>query len=311
MTHSGRFSIVFGSLIVMLILLIFGQFQVAGQADQLTPTPSLTPAEITQTPIPGESPNPPGVFDDTEPTPTGSSSPPPSSTGTPSLTPSLTETPSQTTQPFLSFPLIIRQPTVTPTLTPTIAPVERFLVCRSPNVVIPDNNSGGVSDTLQINDGRWIQDLDIRLDVSHTFTSDLVANLTHIDTGTTINLLNRPGEGCTRDHVKAILDDDASLQANSQCNPNVNFPYPPTIGGMFRPVQALSNLNGLPAGGNGWRLTFNRPGSRRYGHTALLVHLHPGRQSIGAHTYSPAAGPALPGACERHYHFHAKISLRL
>jgi subtilisin-like proprotein convertase family protein/uncharacterized protein YvpB len=136
--------------------------------------------------------------------------------------------------------------------------VQKILVCRNPNVMIPDNNPAGVSDTLQIADGRWIQDLNLRLDIAHTFTSDLVVNLTHIESGVTVNLLNRPGSGCKRDNIQAILDDNASLLANSQCEDNSQFPYPPTIGGTFRPAQALSGFNSLPAGN--WQLTVSDQG---------------------------------------------------
>lgn len=215
-----------------------------------TPTPTLLPTEASSpTPTPSqaftESPAP-GIADDTEATPT------------PSATPTASATPGE---PVLSFPLIIRQPTVTPTPTPTFAPVEQLLVCRSPDVIIPDNNLSGVSDTIQINDSRVIQDLDLRLDISHTYTSDLVVNLTHVASGTTVNLLNRPGSGCKLDNIKAIFDDDHYLHANSQCVNNGEYPYPPnpTIGGIFRPNQLLNAVNNLSARG-GWRLTVSDQG---------------------------------------------------
>ena len=299
MARSTRLSILSTSLIFFFVILLPGRSPAYGQVVDFSPTPepatptlsatpvySATPMLVpTQTPVPplttslptspSESPSAtpaaantasptptpaqastetpiPGIADDTEPTPT------------PSATPGASATPGN---PVLSFPLIIRQPTVTPTLTPTIAPVEQLLVCRGPNVVIPDNNLNGVSDTIQINDSRVIQDLDLRLDISHPFTGDLVVNLTHIASGTTISLLNRPGSPgqlCTKDNIKAILDDDAYLYANGQCVENYYDYYPrglnpPTIGGIFQPNQALNAINNLSADG-GWRLTVSDQG---------------------------------------------------
>lgn len=261
MPNITRFWIFSGSLIAILVMLLLAQFSVLSQANDLTPSPSIDAPVASQTPVPEASPTAANLADDTEPTPPDE----PTATFTPtgSATPTDSPTPSITTQPFLSFPLIIRQPTVTPTPTPTIAPVEKLLVCRSPNITIPDNNSAGVNDTIQINDSRVIQDLDIRLDIQHPFVGDLVVNLTHISTGVTVNLLNRPllnnePRYCNREDVKAILDDDASLLANSQCAV-ATYNGGATIGGIFRPPQALSILNNLPAAG-GWRLTVSDQG---------------------------------------------------
>ncbi len=294
-----RLSILSASLIFLFAILLPGRSPASGQAVEFSPTPESATPSLTatpeysatptlapsQTPVPplatslppspSESPSAPpaatetaspaptlaqaltdtpipGIADDTEPTPTPSASPAPTASTTPA-------------NPELHLPLIILEPTATPT--PTIAPIEQLLVCRSPNVVIPDNNLSGVSDTIQIDDSRVIQDLDIRLDISHPFTGDLVVDLTHIASGTTISLLNRPGSPgqlCTNDNVKAILDDDAYLFANGQCVKNYYDYYPrnlipPTIGGIFRPLQALTNLNNLSASG-GWRLTVSDQG---------------------------------------------------
>lgn len=261
MLNIARPWVALGSLIAVLVMLFLAQSSALSQVNEPTPTPFIDLPVASQTPVPEASPTSANFADDTEPTPPDE--PTPTDTPTGSATPTDSPTPSVTSQPFLSFPLIIRQPTVTPTPTPTFAPVEKFLVCRSPNLSIPDNNSAGVSDTLQINDGRVIQDLDIRLDIAHSYTSDLVVNLTHISSGTTVSLLNRPGSVCERNDVKAILDDDASLLANSQCAA-ATFTGGATIGGIFRPPEALSSFNNLPATG-GWRLTVSDQGPRDTG----------------------------------------------
>ena len=278
MQRMGRLIAVASSMGILLLFILFSQFPVTAQATessetaslsltwmsettsvQETPTPSPSASVPTDTPTftptatPSETPVPPGISDDTEPTITFTSPPAsPTPTGTlpgdvlETLTPSLTPT-----FPHLSLPLIMRQPSSTPT--PTQVPVQKLLVCRSPNLAIPDNNTAGVSDIINIGDGRWIQDLDIRLDLNHSWVGDLVVNLTHVSTGTTINLLNRPGNGCSYNNVKAILDDESILLANSQCVRNDLSLQPPAIGGIFKPPQALSGLDALPVDG-GWRL---------------------------------------------------------
>jgi len=282
MQRMGRSIAIAGSMGVILLIFLFSQFKVTAQETAPSPTASLTQIwnptttslqetatlsptvnapgaksspEFTHTVTPSATPVPPGISDDTEPTATFTSSATsaiPTETGVgevqdtpiPSLTPTI---------PHLSFPLIIHQPTVTPSPTPTLVPVQKLLVCRSPNLAIPDNNTAGVSDTINIGDGRWVQDLDIRLDLNHSWVGDLVVNLTHISTGTTINLLSRPGNGCNQNNVKAILDDEAILSGNSQCVQNTLALSPPAIGGIFKPLQALSGLDTLRADG-GWRL---------------------------------------------------------
>ena len=280
MQRVGRLIAVAGSLGVLLLFILFSQSPATAQETGPSPTASLiqtwipetstaqetatlSPTELapsvtsslvfTHTPTPSTTPIPPGIIDDTEATSTNT----PIST-IPTETPfdEVLETPTPTlttTLPHLSFPLIIRQPTVTSSPTPTLAPVEQLLVCRSPNLAIPDNNTAGVSDTINIGDGRWVQDLDIRLDINHSWVGDLVVNLTHVSTGTTINLLSRPGNGCNQNNVKAILDDEAILSGNSQCVLNSLSLSPSAIGGIFKPLQALSGVDGLRVDG-GWRL---------------------------------------------------------
>ncbi len=122
---------------------------------------------------------------------------------------------------------------------------------RSPNLAIPDRNSTGVSDSIVITGATTISDLDISLNITHTYVGDLNVFLTHVDTGTTITLITRVtggGGGCSGDDILAILDDAAATSVDSECSGTV-----PAISGTFRPNMALSAFNGQSLNGT-WTL---------------------------------------------------------
>lgn len=147
--------------------------------------------------------------------------------------------------PFISY--VTPEPTPTPTPTPTPSgPPADLLRCTplSGPLTIPDNSSAGVNSRIRSTDGRYIYDLDVYIHVSHSWVSDIKANLTHIDTGKTVPLIERPGypanpDGCSNDDMITILDDEASLYAEDQCSAR-----PPAISGTYRPVKALSPFIG-------------------------------------------------------------------
>jgi len=110
---------------------------------------------------------------------------------------------------------------------------------------------------------------------------DLIIRLTHLDTGSTVTLLDRPGippsgTGCTGNDIDATLNDEAALSMEGQCAPSV-----PTIFGTFTPHQALSTFDGQSLAGS-WRLTAI---DRRAGETGTLVQwcLLP-TENVGAYT---------------------------
>ncbi|RLE17099.1 MAG: hypothetical protein DRJ14_07375 [Acidobacteria bacterium] len=57
---------------------------------------------------------------------------------------------------------------------------------------IPDNNSTGVTSTLVLNDGHSIQDLQVTVNITHTYIGDLVVSLIS-PSGTEVTLSNREG----------------------------------------------------------------------------------------------------------------------
>jgi len=118
--------------------------------------------------------------------------------------------------------------------------------CVSPNLAIPDNVPAGVTSNLVIANSGSVTDLNMSLQVTHTFVGDLSFRLTHVESGTTALLINRPSS-CSGNDINAILDDEAASPV--QCAASV-----PTINGSFRPDNPLTVFDGLARNGT-WRLT--------------------------------------------------------
>jgi len=82
---------------------------------------------------------------------------------------------------------------------------------------------------------------------------DLTVSLTHLNTGTFVSIISRPGSstayfGCSGNNIDATLDDEASLPVEDQCRSSY-----PTISGRFRPNSPLSRFDGEDMAGT-WRL---------------------------------------------------------
>lgn len=127
------------------------------------------------------------------------------------------------------------------------------VVCSAPGVAIPDGDAGGVSDTLTIAETDVLSDLNVTLDISQTYVGDLSATLTHVATGTAVELLNRPGVpasgfGCGNDDVDVVFDDEAAAPAEDACEAT-----PPAIGGTLTPAGVLSDFDGASFAGD-WTL---------------------------------------------------------
>jgi subtilisin-like proprotein convertase family protein len=127
--------------------------------------------------------------------------------------------------------------------------------CSTVNVAIPDDSSSGVSRTMTITPSRTITDVDVGVVIDHSYVGDLVVTLTHVDTGTSVRVINRitrnstPGT-CYRDNIDAILDDEGARDVYTECpgvTPTVESPP------SFTPDQALSAFDGESTAGT-WRL---------------------------------------------------------
>lgn len=113
----------------------------------------------------------------------------------------------------------------------------------TPNIAIPDGNSNGVTVTMNVTEDVLITDLDVDLDISHTWVGDLIVSIKS-PSGTTAVLVDRPGRtysgyGCSGDDIDATLDDEAATYIENECASTV-----PTIEGTFKPNNPLSVFNG-------------------------------------------------------------------
>ena len=167
----------------------------------------------------------------------------PTITLTPTITPTVTPTPtptptaSPTPNPFSFLPLVMRQPTPLPYIPP-----QTVLFCDSLGAPldIPDNNAQGVSDSIYVNDSRIIVDLEVALEIDHTWVGDITARLTHLNTGKSAYLIDRPGipgsdQSCENDNIAAILDDEFSSYAEFKCAQS-----PAAISGIYLPNEPLN-----------------------------------------------------------------------
>lgn len=181
----------------------------------------------------------------------------PSATETAEPTVTVTATASPTgTRTSTASPTATFSPAPSPTasVSPTAALQTReYCDDLSLPLVIPDAQLPGLTRTIQISEAATISDLDVRLDVSHSWVGDLIATLTHVESGLSVVLLDRPGEpgaanGCGGDDVFATFDADAGRLAETTCAARS-----PALGGSLRPLGDLSQLSGRSIAGT-WRL---------------------------------------------------------
>ncbi|MDE0887114.1 MAG: proprotein convertase P-domain-containing protein [Myxococcota bacterium] len=122
-------------------------------------------------------------------------------------------------------------------------------------VVIPDGGAGGAADSNSIAQNATILNLEVLVQISHSWVGDLKVTLSHVETGTTAVLIDRPGSpasssfGCSGDDIDATLADDASLPAEDECASGS-----PAIAGFLLPTETLAVFNGEDIAGT-WTLT--------------------------------------------------------
>jgi hypothetical protein len=134
------------------------------------------------------------------------------------------------------------------------------LICSSPALPIPDEDPAGVSDTITVGDPGEITDLDIYFDVSHTWVGDLTFVLEHVDTGTTVGPIDRPGLpasppfGCDGDNVDATINDEGvDGNAEDQCD-NAPAIHGDLVGGDPPSTTLMASFDGEDISGD-WVLT--------------------------------------------------------
>ncbi|MCB9141397.1 MAG: proprotein convertase P-domain-containing protein [Anaerolineales bacterium] len=100
-------------------------------------------------------------------------------------------------------------------------------ICSTPNVPIPDNNPTGISDSIDAVVNGTISDLNVYINTTHTWVGDLIYTLQHVDTGTIVTLINRPGAppgtvGCNGNDINNTVDDEATLSFENNCTTGAN-----------------------------------------------------------------------------------------
>jgi len=168
-----------------------------------------------------------------------------------SATPTATSTITRTATPTAE-PTATAIPSPSPSLTP---PANAAVYCDSLSgpAIIPDNDPAGISNTITIPNSGVIADLNVMLDITHTYVGDLKVTLRHVDAGTMVTLLDRPGipattDGCNGHDLSCTFDDQAGRHAQTECRS-----APPAIDGSVTPLGPLSSFGGQSVAGM-WRL---------------------------------------------------------
>jgi hypothetical protein len=127
--------------------------------------------------------------------------------------------------------------------------------CSSPSLPIPDEDPTGVIDTMNIVDqGAMINNLTVIVQATHTWCGDLQFTLTHVDTATSADIIDRPGWsngfGCSGDDYDVALNDGNPNSVQQECAATV-----PAIAGDLSPYpDALAAFAGEAYGGD-WTMT--------------------------------------------------------
>ena len=145
--------------------------------------------------------------------------------------------------------------------------VPRPNYCTTPNVAIPNNNPVGVTTSVTVTDVGAIADVDLFLRINHTAVRDLIVTLRHVETGTSVTVIDLPGipatsTGCTGNNILATLDDEAASPVEDQCAGSA-----PTINGIFIPNNLLSAFDGESVTGT-WELNVS---DNRTSNTGTLI----------------------------------------
>ncbi|SDF18249.1 HYR domain-containing protein [Ulvibacter litoralis] len=114
----------------------------------------------------------------------------------------------------------------------------------APALAIPDSDAAGVDTIITIADDFSITDLDVDLDITHTWVGDLIVTLTS-PAGTSVVLVDRMGVpatstvGCSSNDILITIDDEATDPIEDECEPG-----PPAASGSFVGNGALSAFDG-------------------------------------------------------------------
>ncbi len=133
-------------------------------------------------------------------------------------------------------------------------------VLFDPPLAIPDGDPVGITSSIDVLTSRIVVDLDIYLEINHSWVGDLVVTLTH--KATTATLIHRPGDpatpgGCDSDlscEKRIYLNDQAAVSI--ECSPDdceTCFPGGQVQDYSYIPNEALTAFNGHDAFGE-WEI---------------------------------------------------------
>ncbi|MCC6462688.1 MAG: proprotein convertase P-domain-containing protein [Saprospiraceae bacterium] len=121
-------------------------------------------------------------------------------------------------------------------------------------LAIPNNAVIKLSSVLNIPSNRYVADVNLSVQVNHTWVGDLIGRL-RSPAGQSALLFDQPGypatsSGCSGNNLALTLDDEAAQSAaalESTCGNN------PAISGTFKPMEAFDRFDNSLAQGN-WAL---------------------------------------------------------
>ncbi|MEZ4778776.1 MAG: HYR domain-containing protein [Flavobacteriaceae bacterium] len=110
-----------------------------------------------------------------------------------------------------------------------------------------------ITSTIDVTDDFVINDLDVDLDISHTWVGDIIVEI-QSPAGTSVTIVDQPGspvtvDGCPGQNMVVTLDDEATLPIEDECGAGV-----PSISGTFTPNNPLSAFDGESTLGT-WTIT--------------------------------------------------------
>jgi subtilisin-like proprotein convertase family protein len=124
------------------------------------------------------------------------------------------------------------------------ASTKTFTATDTPLPVPPADSSGATTSNIVVGESCLIEDLNISVDISHTYAGDLILSVG--DSGSSIVLSDRNG-GPANNYSITTFDDEAGAL--------IEFGTPP-FDGAFKPEHPLSSFDGSDALGT-WTLTIN------------------------------------------------------
>lgn len=145
----------------------------------------------------------------------------------------------------------------TPTPQPTLPPSRSCTTLTSVNVPIElENGQVSAESTLFTTIDRPIKELNLSLNMTHSWIGDLSVTLTHVESGKTAVLMDRTASpplpwGCHRDNIDVTFDDEASQTAESACAITS-----PALHGHRQPQDPLSIFDEQSTAGT-WTLTLS------------------------------------------------------